>query len=168
MTVYLLPVILIAAFVCALIKRVNVYDCFLDGAKESLSLAVRIFPYLAAVFVCIGLFRASGLSGIVSGWLSRPMSAVGIPPEISELVLLVPLSGNGAIAALEDIIARYGADSYIARCAATITGASETIFYVSAVYFSKCKVKRLYYAIPVSLFSSFLGMVIACALCRVM
>ena len=111
MTVYLLPVILIAAFVCALIKRVNVYDCFLDGAKESLSLAVSIFPYLAAVFVCIGLFRASGLAGIVSGWLSRPMSAVGIPPEISELVLLVPLSGNGAIAALEDIIARYGADS---------------------------------------------------------
>ncbi|HIU21308.1 MAG TPA: spore maturation protein [Candidatus Limadaptatus stercorigallinarum] len=168
MTAYLLPVILIGNLVYAIIKKVNVYDCFLDGAKESLSLVKSIFPYVAVIFICIELFRASGLSAIVSGWLSYPLRFLGIPPEITELVLLVPLSGNGTIALLESIITEYGVDSYIARCAAAIAGASETIFYVSAVYFSKCKVKRLRYAIPVSLFGSFCGMVIACALCRVM
>ena len=168
MTLDLLPVILLGTMVCALIKRVNVYDCFLDGARDSLSLAKSIFPYLAVIFVCIELFRASGLSALATEWLSRPLGYLGIPSEITELVILVPLSGNGAIAALEDIISTYGADSYVARCAATVAGASETVFYVSAVYFSKCKVKRLRYAIPVSLFASFCGMVIACALCRVM
>lgn len=168
MTVFLIPVILLACMLYSAVKKVSVYDCFLDGARESLSLVKSIFPYIAVIFVCIELFRASGLSAMVSGWLSHPMRYLGIPPEISELVLLVPLSGNGTIALLEDIIAEYGPDSYIARCAATIAGASETVFYVSAVYFSKCKVKRLRYAIPVSLFASFCGMVTACALCRVM
>ena len=168
MTLYLLPVILLGTLVYSLVKRVSVYDCFLDGARESLSLVKSIFPYIAVIFVCIELFRASGLAAIVSGWLSYPLRFLGIPPEIAELVLLVPLSGNGTIALLESIIAEYGVDSYIARCAASIAGASETIFYVSAVYFSKCKVKNLRYAIPVSLFSSFFGMVVACALCRVM
>lgn len=168
MSVYLLPVILVGTVIYSLAKRVSVYDCFLDGARESLSLVKSIFPYIAVIFICIELFRASGLAHIVSGWLSHPLRFLGIPPEIAELVLLVPLSGNGAIALLEDIISTYGVDSYIARCAATIAGASETVFYVSAVYFSKCKVKNLRYAIPVSLFSSFLGMVVACALCRVM
>ena len=168
MTAYLLPVILVGAMVYALVKKVNVYDCFLDGARDSLTLVRNIFPYIAVIFIAIELFRASGLAAIVSGWLSHPMKYLGIPPELAELVLLVPLSGNGAIALLEDIINTYGVDSYIARCAATIAGASETIFYVSAVYFTKCKVKTLRYAIPVSLFSSFCGMVTACALCRVM
>lgn len=168
MSAFVLPVILLLLVVYSLVKRVKIYDCFLDGGKESLSLAVTVFPYIAAVFVAIELFRASGLSAIVSGWLAVPLSYLGIPSELSELVLLVPLSGNGAIALLEKIITEYGADSYVARCAATVTGASETIFYISAVYFSKCKVKNLRYAIPVALFSSLLGMVTACALCRVM
>lgn len=168
MSIYILPVFFVALIIYSLVKRVKIYDCFLDGGKESLSLVVTVFPYIAAVFVAIELFRASGLSEIVSRWLSVPLSYLGIPAELSELVLLVPLSGNGAIALLEKIITEYGADSYVARCAATVTGASETIFYISAVYFSKCKVKNLRYAIPVALFSSLFGMVVACALCRVM
>ncbi len=168
MTVYILPAILIILIVYCLIKKVKVYDCFLDGAKESLSLVKTIFPYIAAIFVCIELFKASGLSKIVSGWFSIPLSWLGIPSEITELVFLVPLSGNGVIALLEDIIKQYGVDSYPARCAAVISGATETIFYISAVYFSGCKAKKLRYAIPVSLFATFLGMVIACALCRIM
>lgn len=168
MTVFLLPAILIFLIIYSVVKRVKVYDCFLDGTKETLDLVKTIFPYIAVIFVCIELFRASGLVAAVSKVLAVPLEYLGIPSEISEIVLLVPLSGNGTIAILEKIINEYGVDSYPARCAATIAGASETIFYISAVYFSKCKVKNLRYAIPVSLFSSFFGMVIACALCRVM
>lgn len=167
-TVYILPALLILMILYCIVKRVKVYDCFLDGAKDSLELIKTIFPYIAAIFVCIELFKACGLSHKVAEWLSVPLGYLGIPSEITELMLLVPLSGNGTIALLENIIEEYGVDSYPARCAAVIAGATETIFYISAVYFSKCKVKRLKYAIPVSLFSTFAGTIIACALCRVM
>ena len=168
MSVYILPLILLLMIVVCIVKRVRVYDCFLQGAKNSLSLIKDIFPYVAAIFVCISLFKVSGLSQEVAKLLAKPLGYVGIPSEIAELILLVPLSGNGTIALLQDIISRYGADSYIARCAAVIAGGSETIFYISAVYLSMCKAKKLRYAIPVSLFATLLGALIACALCRVM
>lgn len=168
MTVYILPAILIGMLVYCLIKRVKVYDCFLDGTRESLELIKTIFPYIGAIFVCIELFKASGLSTMLSNVLATPLSWLGIPSEIAELLMLVPLSGNGSLALFENIIAEYGVDSYPARCAAVVSGATETIFYISAVYFSGCKVKKLRYAIPVALFSTFAGTVIACALCRIM
>ena len=168
MSVYVLPAILIVLLIVCIIKRVKVYDCFLEGTKDSLSLIKSIFPYVASIFVCIELFKASGLSATVSGWLAKPLSYLGIPSEIAEIILLVPLSGNGTIALLESIIADCGVDSYPARCAAVIAGATETIFYISAVYFSACKVRKLRYAIPVAIFCTLLGTVVACALCRIM
>lgn len=168
MSVFIVPVILILLIIFCAIKRVKVYDCFLEGTKDSLSLIKSIFPYVATIFICIELFKASGLSSIVSGWLAKPLSYLGIPSEITEIMLLVPLSGNGTIALLESIITEYGVDSYPARCAAVIAGATETIFYISAVYFSACKVRKLRYAIPVAIFCTLLGTVVACALCRVM
>lgn len=168
MSVFIVPVILILLIIFCAIKRVKVYDCFLEGTKDSLSLIKSIFPYVATIFICIELFKASGLSSIVSGLLAKPLSYLGIPSEITEIMLLVPLSGNGTIALLESIINEYGVDSYPARCAAVIAGATETIFYISAVYFSACKVRKLRYAIPVAIFCTLLGTVVACALCRVM
>ncbi len=168
MSAFILPVILILLLIFCVIKRIKVYDCFLEGTKDSLSLIKSIFPYVAAIFICIELFKASGLSATVSGWLEMPLSYLGIPKEITEIILLVPLSGNGTIALLESIINDCGVDSYPARCAAVIAGATETIFYISAVYFSACKVRKLRYAIPVAIFCTLLGTVVACALCRVM
>lgn len=168
MSVFILPVILILLIIFCAIKRVKVYDCFLEGTKDSLSLIKSIFPYVATIFICIELFKASGLSHTVSQWLAKPLGFLGIPKEITEILLLVPLSGNGTIALLESIITEHGVDSYPARCAAVIAGATETIFYISAVYFSQCKVRKLRYAIPVALFCTLLGTVVACALCRIM
>ncbi len=168
MSEYVLPIFFVVLMLVCTIKKVRVYDCFLDGAKEGLHLSVGIFVYLAAIFVCIELFKASGLSALVSNWLATPLSWLGIPKEIAEILLLVPLSGNGTIALVESVIAEYGVDSYVARCAAVIAGGSETVFYISAVYFSQCKVKKLRYAIPVSLMCTLSGAIIACALCRIM
>lgn len=159
---------MLALILICVVKRVKVYDCFLGGAKDSLSLVKSVFPYIAAIFVCIELFKASGAGAWLAGVLAKPMSYLGIPAEITQLMLLVPMSGGGAIALLEDIVATYGVDSYIARCAACVSGASETVFYISAVYLSACKAKKLRYAIPVSLFCSLLGTVVACLLCRFM
>lgn len=168
MSVYVLPIVLIGLTVYALAKKVKVYDCFLDGAKDGLALVKTVFPYVASIYIVIVLFKKSGLSNIVSGWLSVPLSYLGIPPEITELMLLVPISGNGTIALLQDIINTYGADSYVARCASVVAGGTETIFYISAVYLSKCKDKRLVGAIPISLFCTLISVVSGCALCRVM
>ena len=165
---YILSVMLVALIVVCVVKKVKVYDCFLLGAKDGLNLVVDIFPYVATIFICIETFKASGLADIVSGWFAKPLAYLGIPSEVAQLILLVPLSGNGTIAILQDVIAKYGADSYIARCASVIAGGSETIFYISAVYLSACKAKKLRYAIPVSLFCTLLGALIACALCRFM
>lgn len=168
MSVYILPVLLLFMIVVCIIKKVRVYDCFLQGSKDALALVKSIFPYITTIFICIQLFKASGLSQQVATLLAKPLGYIGIPSEIVELILLVPLSGNGTIALLQDIITRYGADSYQARCASVIAGGSETIFYISAIYLSACKAKKLRYAIPVSIFATILGALIACALCRVM
>lgn len=168
MSIYVLPVLLIVLIIVCIIKKVRVYDCFLSGAKDGLELIIDTFPYIASVFVCIELFKASGLSEIISQWLAKPLAYIGIPSEVAEIILLVPLSGNGTIALLDGIINEYGVDSFPARCAAVIAAGSETIFYISAVYFSGCKAKKLRYAIPVSLFATLLGALIACALCRIM
>ncbi len=167
-SMYILPVLLILLIIVCIVKKVKVYECFLLGTKDGLTLVIDIFPYIASIFVCIEMFKASGLSDIISGWLAVPLAYIGIPSEVAEVLLLVPLSGNGTIAILEDIITKYDADSYIARCACVIASGSETILYITAVYFSACKVKKLRYAIPVSLFCTLLGALIACALCRFM
>ena len=94
--------------------------------------------------------------------------ALGIPPEVSELVLLGPFTGSGSFALLNDIFATYGADSYISRCACAIMGSSETVFYVATVYFSQTKVRKLLYAIPCALIASLVAAIVSCLLCRVL
>ena len=167
MSVYVIPVFIIALTLYAVYKRVKVYDCFLDGAKDGLHLVKTVFPYIATVYIVIVLFKTSGLSTHLTNILSVPLHYLGIPKEITELMLLVPISGNGTIALLEDIINTYGADSYIAKCACVIMSCSETTFYVVAVYFSTTKIKKLKYTIPVCLLSAFIGSVLACAFCRI-
>lgn len=168
MSVYVLPVLLVLLFVYCAIKKVRPYECFLSGTKDALSLVKDVFPYIATIFVCISLFKESGLSSDLATLLAKPLDSLGIPSEIIELTLLVPLSGNGTTALLQEIITKYGADSYEARCACVIAGGSETIFYICAVYLSACKAKKLRYTIPVSLFATILGALIACLLCKVM
>ncbi|MEG1612537.1 MAG: spore maturation protein [Clostridia bacterium] len=166
MTAYIVPAIIVFMVIYATFKKVSVYDSFVDGAKEAGKLILTVFPYISAIFICIQLFKISGLAEMLSGILAKPLSFFGIPPELGELLLLRPVSGNGSIALLETIFETYGADSYIGKCAAVIMGSTETIFYISAVYFSGCDVKHLRSAIPISLFATFLGTIVACLLCR--
>lgn len=167
-TAYVIPVLIILLIIVSLFKRVPVFDSFAVGAKEGLRLAVDVFPFLAAVFVCVTLFRVSGLAAIVTKMCSPLFTLLGIPAELNEFILIRPFSGAGTLAELESIYQTYGADGYLARCASVIMGSSETIMYVSAVYFSKTKVKNLGYALPLSLIISVFGAAVSCALCRVM
>lgn len=167
MSVYILPILIIFLFVYAFLKKVNVYKSFVDGAKGAFSLCLDIFPYVVAILIAVALFRVSGLADLLIGFLSPVFNILGIPNEVCELVLLRPFTGSGSFALLNDIFLKYGADSYISRCACCILGASETLFYVTTVYISKTSIKKLSYAIPVGLLASVFGSCVACLLCRV-
>lgn len=162
------PVIFIAVFIFAVIKKVNVYDCFTEGIGEAVKFTLSLLPCLAAVFMMCALFEKSGLADRLCSLLSPAFGALGIPPELTKLVLIKPFSGSGSLAYLNDVIARYGADSYIARCACVCFGSSETVFYISAVYFAGVKVKKLALPVVCVLAATFVSTVTACLLCRVM
>ena len=165
---YVLPVIVILSVILGLIKRVKVYDCFVDGAKTSWQLTVSIFPYLFAMFMLVALMRQSGFSSWLSTVLAPLFNLMGIPTELIELVLLRPFSGSGSLALLTQIYTQYGADSYVSRCASVMMGSTETVFYVSAVYFANTKVKNTGWAVPIALFCTLIGCILTCLLCRVM
>ncbi len=167
MSAYILPIIFIALFCYSKYKKVNTYDTFVKGAKKAIPLVVDIFPYIAAIMLAVALLRASGITILLADVLSPIFNALGIPTELIELVLLRPFTGSGSYALLNDVLVQYGADSYISRCACVILGCSETIFYVTTVYISQTKVRKLLYAIPIALICAVFGSVLACLLCKV-
>lgn len=168
MSAYILPILFIALFCYCKYKKVNTYNTFVSGAKKAIPLVVDIFPFIAAIMIAVALLRVSGLTILLAKVFSPMFSLLGIPSELIELVLLRPFTGSGSYALLNNILTTYGADSYISRCACVILGCSETIFYVTAVYTSQTKVKKLLYAIPIALIAAVVGSVVACLICKVL
>ncbi len=162
----IVPLLFLLVFGYALIKKVKLYDCFTGGIKEAVPLVISLFPYLAAILMLSELFERSGLSGYLTQLLSPAFRALGIPPEISKLVLMKPFSGSGSTALLSEILNAYGADSYIGRCACVSYGSGETVFYISAVYFSGVKKKKIFVPIAISLLANFSAVILGCFLCR--
>ncbi len=164
--IYLFPFVLLLLFIYALFKKIPLYSSFIEGAKQALKMVVKTFPYLFAMFILVELMRASSIIAWISKIASPLFNALGVPPEVTELVLFLPLSGNGSIAILKEIYTNFGTDSYISICASVIMGCSDTVFYISSVYFSSTSVKKLGYTIPLSLFICFIGAVIGCFITR--
>ena len=136
MSKYFIHVLFLVIFVFAIFKKVKPYDAFTLGAKSAIPFAVSVFPYLVSIFVLTELFEVSGISNTVANFLSPLFNLVGIPKELTKLVLIKPFSGSGSLALLSEIFTEYGVDSYLSRCASVIYGSSETVFYVAAVYFA--------------------------------
>ncbi len=163
---YVVPVIIVSVFILGLIKKVPLFDTAIDGIREAIKLTVSVLPYLIALFILIELFRESGLSALIADALSVPLSYLGIPSEITELLVLKPISGSGSLVALENIYKTYGADSYVGRVASVISASSDTVVYVTTVYFSTLEDKRSGAALPISLIATFVGTVAACFIVR--
>lgn len=164
----LIPVLFLLSFLFALFRKVRVYDSFTKGVKGAIPLVTSVFPYIVSVTMLTKLLEISGLETRISSWISPLFSFTGIPNEIAPLILVKPLSGNGAIAVLSEILERFGVDSFAGRCACVVYGSSETVFYIGAVYFAGLKRKRLSTAIFIALFSYLVSVIFACFLCRVM
>ena len=165
---YFIPVLFIFIFLYSALKKVKPYDAFVEGAKKAFPFALSLFPYLLTIFVLTELFEISGLSSIICNFLSPMFNLLGIPKELTKLVLIKPFSGNGSLAVLTDIYNTYGVDSYLSRCASVIYGSSETVFYIAAVYFAGAKTKKLALPIAISLIASFCSCVFACFICKIL
>lgn len=167
MSKYIIPLLILILLIFSIIKKVKPYDAFIHGAKQSIDLTFSVFPYLVGVLILSELFETSGLADMFSNLLSPVFSLFGIPKELSKLVMIKPFSGSGSLAILSDVYLKFGVDSYIARCASAIYGSSETVFFISSVYFAKSKNKKLFLPILISLIASFFSTVFACFICKI-
>lgn len=139
------------------IKKVKIYEVFIEGAKEGFNIGVRIIPFLVAMLVAIGVFRASGAMDILSLILSPITDLVGMPAETLPMALMRPLSGSGALGVMSEIINTHGADSLIGRMVSVMMGSGETTFYVLAVYFGSVNVTKTRHAVPAGVIADVAG-----------
>jgi spore maturation protein B len=164
-SLWAIPVMLVAIPLIGMIRKVKVYDVFVDGAKEGFDVAIKIIPFLVGILVAIGMFRASGAMELLTAALQPVMNATGFPAELMPLAILRTLTGSGSLAFTTDLIKNHGPDSLIARMAATMYGSSETTFYVLAVYFGAVSVKKTRHAVPAALIGDLVAAIATVAVC---
>ncbi|MCS7009278.1 MAG: spore maturation protein, partial [Chthoniobacterales bacterium] len=150
----------------AALKKVPVYEEFVEGAREGFQVAVGIIPYLVAILAAVGMFRTAGGIDALTSLLGATLAKVGIPAELLPLMLIRPLSGSGAVGLFTELAKTHGPDSLLARMGATILGSTETTFYVIAVYFGSVGIRRTRHAVPAGLIADLAGMLSAIAICR--
>ena len=164
----LLMTIMVGFILAGVRKRVNVYDAFIEGAKEGFGTAVRIIPYLVAMLVAIGVFRASGAMDMIVGGVRALVEACGGDGEFVGALptaLMKPLSGSGARGMMVDAMATYGADSFVGRLSCVLQGSTDTTFYILAVYFGSVGVRYTRHAVACGLLADLAGVIAAIAIC---
>lgn len=147
-------------------KKINVFDAFTVGAKQGFETTISIFPYLLAIFVAIGMLRASGFFELLNQLFHPFFAALGMPSELLPLALVRPFSGSAATGIMAELIHEHGGDALISKMAATIMGSTETTFYVIAIYFGAVGIKRTRYAIPAGLLADLAGIIASVIICR--
>jgi spore maturation protein B len=165
LSLWAMPVLLVAIPLAGIIRGVKVYDVFIEGAKEGFDVAVRIIPFLVGILVAIGMFRGSGAMDLLLAGVRPLVAPTGFPPELVPLAILRSLTGSGSLAFTTDLIKAQGADSLIARTAATLYGSSETTFYVLAVYFGSVGIRRTRHAVPAALIADLVAAIAAVMVC---
>jgi spore maturation protein B len=163
---FILPAVIVAIPVYGLCRRVPVYEKFVDGAKDGFTTAVRIIPYLVAILFAIAMFRASGAMTFLQEGLRKPLSFIGMPPEVLPMAIVRPLTGSGSLGVLQDLVKQYGADSLVVKMAATIYGSTETTFYVLAVYFGAVNIRNTRHALPAGLIADATSILLSCWMIR--
>ena len=160
--------IIIGFILAGIRKKVNVYDAFVDGAKEGFTTAVRIIPYLVAILVAIGVFRASGSMDYIINGVATLVGWCGIDSEFVAALptaIMKPLSGSGARGLMVDAMTTYGADSFVGRMACIFQGSTDTTFYILAVYFGSVGISKTRHAVPCGLLADLAGIISAIFIC---
>ena len=164
----LLMTIIVGFIVAGMRKKVNVYDAFIEGAKDGFTTAVRIIPYLVAILVGIGVFRASGAMDMLIGGIQWCVEATGMNSDFVGALptaLMKPLSGGGARGMMVDAMQTFGADSFVGRLSCIFQGSTDTTFYILAVYFGSVGIKNTRHAVSCGLLADLAGIISAIAIC---
>ena len=157
---FILMSIIVLFIILAFVRKVNVYDAFIEGAKEGFNIAIKIIPFLIAILVAIGIFRASGAMDFIIVGIARFFTWLGIDTQFTAalpVAFMKPLSGNGARGLMIDAMTTHGADSFIGRLACTMQGTTDTTFYIVAVYFGSVGIKNTRYSIGCGLLADLAG-----------
>ena len=152
-----IPVLLAGVAVFGIGRRVDVYGALTHGAEEGLTVLLRVIPALVGLLTAVSMFRASGAMEWLSGLFTPVLEWLGIPRETASLMLVRPVSGNGALAVASELIAANGPDSYVGRVAAVMLGSTETTFYTIAVYFGSAGIHKTRHTIPAALAADLTG-----------
>ncbi len=158
-SIYALPLIVMLIIIAALMKKVPVYETFVEGAKDGVDVTIRIVPYLTAIIVAVAMFRASGILEIITNFCSNFLDKINLPTDILPLAIVRSLSGSAALGVFSDIASQNPPDSYAVKLGAIMLGSSETTFYVLAVYFGAVGIKKVRYALLTGLIADALGII---------
>ena len=164
---WLMPILMCALLLFGYFKGVKIYETLTDGAMEGFNIAIRIIPFLVAIFVAIGMFRASGALDILVSILDPITSLIGMPAEALQVALLRPLSGSGSFGVMAEIV-NTDPDSFLSFLVSTMQGSTETTFYVLAVYFGSVGIKRTRHALAAGLCADATGILASVFICRLM
>ena len=165
---YAIPVFIVSFIVFGLIRKVNVYECFVEGAKSGIESMFGIIAPLVGLMVAISMFRESGALEIIAKAISPILSYVGLPAEVLPLSILRPISGSASLALVTDIFKTYGPDSQIGKIASVMMGSTETTFYTIAVYFGAVGIKNTRHTIPSALSADLTGIIFSALIVSLM
>ena len=157
----IIPLLIVLTVIFGFFRKVRVYDSFVSGAKESIGIIIKIFPYILAIFVAIKTFQASGAYDFAKSMLAPLSNIFNIPAEVFSIAIIKPLSGSASLGIFTDIIKTTGPDSLATMISAVIIGSAETTFYVLAVYLGAVGIKKTKYLVPVCITSDIVGIIIA-------
>jgi spore maturation protein B len=165
-SVWIIPGLITLVLIKALCRRVNVFDAFIEGAREGFQMSIRLIPFLVGMLVAIGLFRDAGVMDLLVRYASPLLGKLQVPAEIVPLGIMRPVSGSAALAITTDILHRDGPDSLIGRLASTMFGSTETTLYVLTVYFGAVGIYKTRHALLVGLLADLAGFIAAIVICR--
>lgn len=156
---WMLPVMIGAILLFGYVRKVSIYNTFVDGAKGGFATAVKLIPHLVAMVVAVSVFSASGAMDILVRALTPLLHWLHIPAEVAPLGLLRPISGQGSLAFMVDIFQKHGPDSWLGMLASTMQASSDTTLYILTVYFGSVGIRRFRYAMKVGLLSDFISVI---------
>jgi spore maturation protein B len=161
LSIIAIPALILVIVIYGAIKKVKIYEAFVEGAKEGFQVAVRIIPYLVAILVAIGIFRAGGAMELLSNIISPITNFIGMPSETLPMALIRPLSGSGALGVMSETMNTYGPDSLIGRMVSVMMGSGETTFYVLAVYFGSVSISKTRHAVPAGIVADVVAILVS-------
>ena len=158
---YIIPLIVVTIIIYGIYKKVDIFDTFIDGVKEGMKLSINLFPTIFAMIIAITLITDSNIINYICNLLKPLFNKISFPTEVLPLALLRPISGSSSLVILNDILAKYGPDSFIGRLSSVMQGSTDTTIYIISMYFASIGIKKTRYSLTVGILADLLSVIIS-------